>query len=75
VFDERLSARGPILGPIVVFAKSLVADVSYDAVVNFTISKVNEPTMSTVQQFEWIMKGWSKCSKDCGEGRQHVVMA
>ncbi len=56
------------------FAKSQAANVTYDAVVNFTVSKVNEP-MSTVQQFEWVMKGWSKCSKDCGEGRQHVVMA
>ena len=46
---------------------------SFNAVVNFTVSRVNEP-MSTVQQYEWAIKGWSKCSKECGGGKQHLVM-
>ena len=47
---------------------------SFDAVINFTVSRVNEP-LSTIQQYEWAIKGWSKCSKECGGGKQHLVMA
>ena len=69
---DRIFSRGPLLGPIIVFATSNRAGSEYEVEVEFTVSRQNDPLFS-VQQNEWILQGWSKCSKDCGGGRQHVL--
>ena len=71
--NEVLIARGPLLGPMVVMASSNQINSKYKASVKFTVSKLNDP-LSSMSQNEWVIKGWSRCSKECGEGKQHLIV-
>lgn len=70
---EVLVARGPLLGPIVVMASSNELGLEYKASIRFTVSKAHDP-MSSMSQNEWVIKGWSRCSKECGGGKQHLIV-
>ncbi len=73
VESEVLNARGPLLGPLVLLTSSNMTGVLYEANVTYTMSRLNDP-MFTMQKYEWVIKGWSKCSKECGGGRQHLIL-
>ena len=72
--DEVLIARGPLLGPMVVMASSNQLNSKYKASITFTVSKLNDPISPQRPQNEWVIKGWSRCSKACGEGKQHLIV-
>ena len=71
--DEVLIARGPLLGPLVIMASSSHINSTYKASIKFTVSK-NDVSIVKPSQNEWVIKGWSKCSKECGEGKQHLIV-
>ena len=71
--NEVLIARGPLLGPMVVMASSNQINSKYKGSIKFIVSKANDP-LSSLSQNEWVIKGWSKCSKECGEGKQHLIV-
>ena len=71
--SEVLVARGPLLGSIVVMASSSEIGSKYKALIKFTVSRVNDP-LSSMSQNEWVIKGWSRCSKECGGGKQHLIV-
>ena len=71
-----LTAKGPILAPIslLVYRSEVPAENSnFRLDLNFTVSRQNDPQFS-VQQNEWILHGWSKCSADCDGGTQHILL-
>ena len=76
--EEVLIARGPLLGPIVVMASSNQIHSEYKASVTFTVSKPHDGYLTTklrnASKNEWVIKGWSRCSKECGEGKQHLIV-
>jgi hypothetical protein len=76
--EEVLIARGPLLGPIVVMASSNQINLEYKASVTFTVSKPHDGYLTTklrnASKNEWVIKGWSRCSKECGEGKQHLIV-
>ena len=71
--DETLEARGPLLGPLVILTVSDRIGAKFRANVSFTMSRYNDPLFS-MQKYEWVMKGWSRCSKECGGGSQHLIL-
>ena len=71
--DEVLIARGPLLGPIVVMGSSNELGAEFKASITFTVSKTGTTEPST-SKHEWVIKGWSKCSKECGGGKQHLIV-
>ena len=71
--DEVLIARGPLLGPIVVMGSSNDLHAEFKATISFTVSKTGTTEPST-SKHEWVIKGWSKCSKECGGGKQHLIV-
>ena len=71
--DEVLIARGPLLGPIVVMGSSDELHAEFKASITFTVSRTGTTEPST-SKHEWVIKGWSKCSKDCGGGKQHLIV-
>ena len=76
--EEVLIARGPLIGPIVVMASSNQVNSEYKASVTFTVSKPHDGYLTTklrnASKNEWVIKGWSRCSKECGEGKQHLIV-
>ena len=70
-----LSGRGPLLRSVVLLALHKVTNMtlSYEIEVNYTQSRKNGPLFS-MQQNEWVIHGWSKCNKECGGGKQHVLL-
>ena len=70
---EVLVARGPLIGSVVVMAFSNQLNAKYKASIKFTVSKANGP-LSSISQNEWVIKGWSRCSKECGGGKQHLLV-
>ena len=70
--DEVLIARGPLLGPIVVMGSSNDLHAEFKASITFTVAKTGTTEPST-SKHEWVIKGWSKCSKECGGGKQHLL--
>ena len=76
--EEVLIARGPLLGPIVVMASSNQLHAEYKASVTFTVAKPHDGYLTTklrnASKNEWVIKGWSRCSKECGDGKQHLIV-
>ena len=68
-----LHAKGPLLGPLVILAFSDHIGASFSANVSFSVSRFNDPLFS-MQKYEWVIKGWSKCSKICGGGHQRLIL-
>ena len=71
--DDYLHAKGPLLGPLVVLASSDQIGALFSVNVSFSVSRLNDPLFS-MQKYEWVIKGWSKCSKECGGGRQRLIL-
>ena len=68
-----LTARGPLLGPLIIFvaaARNLTANASYEVVVEYVVPPAPS---EVIRAFEWNVQGWSKCSRDCGGGRQQIL--
>ena len=70
---DLLHARGPILGPLVLLTSSDQIGDTFSANVSFTVSRLKDPLYS-MQRYEWVIKGWSKCTKDCGGGYQKLIL-
>ena len=70
---DLLHARGPILGPLVLLTSSDHIGDTFSANVSFTVSRLKDPLYS-MQRYEWVIKGWSKCTKDCGGGYQKLIL-
>ena len=34
----------------------------------------NQIKLRNASKNEWVIKGWSRCSKECGEGKQHLIV-
>ena len=75
-----LSARGPLLRSLVLLVSTASNDdggdeeeVAYSVSVSYSMSRQNDPLFS-VQQNEWVIHGWSKCSRECGGGSQQVLL-
>lgn len=71
--NDYLYGRGPLLAPIVVLASSDKIGVAFSLNVSYTVSRLNDPLFS-LQKHEWVIKGWSKCSKECGGGHQRLIL-
>lgn len=71
--NDYLYGRGPLLAPIVVLASSDKIGVAFSLNVSYTVSRLNDPLFS-MQKHEWVIKGWSKCSKECGGGNQRLIL-
>lgn len=73
--DGTLTARGPLTAPL---SLSLALDgsdeVKYWVEVSYAMSEENDPLFSSQRSYEWVAQGWSKCSRDCGGGKQHVLL-
>merc|ERR1712029_891926 len=39
-----------------------------------TVSQANDPLGTKPLNNHWVVKGWSKCSKECGTGKQHLIL-
>ena len=70
---DLLHARGPILGPLVLLTSSDHIGDTFSANVSFTVSRLKDPLFS-MQRYEWVIKGWSKCTKECGGGHQKLIL-
>ena len=70
---EVLNARGPLLGPLVLLVMSDRIGASFQTNVSFIMSRYNDPLFS-MQKYEWVIKGWSRCSKECGGGFQRLIL-
>ena len=71
--EERITSKGPLLRPIVVFSTSQSLGATYKAKVEFTVSAANDP-LSSRPAYHWVIRGWSKCSQDCDGGTQHLIL-
>eukprot|EP00094_Tigriopus_californicus_P000726 TCALIF_00704-PA protein Name:"Similar to ADAMTS3 A disintegrin and metalloproteinase with thrombospondin motifs 3 (Homo sapiens)" AED:0.09 eAED:0.10 QI:0/0/0/0.87/0.71/0.75/8/0/828 len=73
---ETFSARGPLISPLTIFAGSMEPEVSQEFENYMVDLQYNESPQkeSTKSRPELVVKGWSKCSKECGGGRQTVVL-
>ena len=67
-----VTGRGPLLGPVLVGVKA-VSRQQADLKVQFTTESL-EDTHSNRHRYEWVIKGWSRCSADCGGGLQRLVI-
>ncbi|TRY75432.1 hypothetical protein TCAL_00704 [Tigriopus californicus] len=74
---ETFSARGPLISPLTIFAGSMEPEVSQEFENYMVDLQYNESPQkeSTKSRPELVVKGWSKCSKECGGGRQTVVLS
>ena len=69
---ELVTGRGPLLAPVLVGVR---AAASQEAEVRVKFITENlEDTHSKRHRYEWVIKGWSRCSKDCGGGVQRLVI-
>ena len=72
-FTENLISKGPLLGPLVLIVTSNKIGNLFQANVSFVMSRYNDPLFS-MQKYEWVTKGWSRCSKECGGGVQRLIL-
>ena len=72
-FTENFNSKGPLLGPLVLVVASNKIGNLFQANVSFVMSRYNDPLFS-MQKYEWLTKGWSRCSKECGGGVQRLIL-
>uniref|UniRef100_T1IWV1 Peptidase M12B domain-containing protein n=1 Tax=Strigamia maritima TaxID=126957 RepID=T1IWV1_STRMM len=69
--SETLTAKGPLLGEIVLLATPIIKGVRMMITVNFTIPlKLNLDDLNQEEMYIWDYAKWSRCSHDCGGGFQ-----
>ena len=83
-----VTARGPTLAPIIVGLKSPERvereiklkyiteslEQTHSSRHRLIQLKQQQPILKNILRFEWQIKGWSKCSKECGGGKQKLVI-
>ena len=70
---EDIWSQGPLQKPVVVMANSDAVGANYTSSVSFTVSLANDP-LGTKPVYHWVMQGWSECTKECGTGKQHLIL-
>ena len=71
--NDLWHGKGPLLAPLVVLSAADRIGSVFSVNVSYTVSRFNDPLFS-MQKYEWVIKGWSKCSKECGGGHQHLIL-
>ena len=76
--DGTLTARGPLLAPLAVSVAKKgggsKASSPFWVEASFALSSETDPLFSSRRQVEWVAQGWSRCSRECGGGKQHVLL-
>ena len=67
-----VTGRGPLLGPVLVGVRAATSQQAEIKIKYMT--EVEEETHSKRHRYEWVIKGWSRCSADCGGGLQRLVI-
>ena len=67
-----ITARGPLLAPVLVGIRGTTS-MEAELTVKY-ITESLEDTHSNRHRYEWVIKGWSRCSKDCGGGLQRLII-
>ena len=67
-----VTARGPLLGPVLVGLRAFTRQQA-ELRIKYTTENLEE-THSKRHRYEWVIKGWSRCSADCGGGVQRLVI-
>ena len=63
-----LKASGPLLNSVGIFIESrLDTSAEYEVEIVYAVRNRRQET------YEWVARGWSPCTRNCGGGRQHAT--